>query len=553
MHVIDWIIIVVYLIGLIGLSRYLSRRQFDVEDYYLGGRRLSWWAVGLSTMATQLSAVSFVSAPAFVALKPGGGLIWLGYEFAVPLAVLFLMIFFLPVYHRTRVMSIYEYLEKRFDAGTRTLVSLVFQISRAMATGVTIFAVSIVISATVGIPLWVTILITGVVTLIYDAWGGMRAVIYSDVLQMIILMVGIVLCGLEAYELVGGWDHVVQSLSPERFRTIDWAGHGFGDGRDFGFWPLAIGGFFLYASYYGCDQSQMQRELSVAHVDDGRRSLMFNGFVRFPIVVGYCFMGLFIGAFALRSREFAAMIPSEHVDYMVPLFVVHYLPAGVTGFILMAILAAAMSSLDSALNSLSAATMSDLYQRYINPRASQREYLLWSKIITVMWGVICVGFAFAVGRISGTVIEIINKVGSLFYGPILATFVLGMLTRTTSGRGVKVGLLVGVGVNFVLWAGFPGISWLWWNAIGCLVTLGVGYGLSRLWPGPRPPASTLWARDERTTGDEALNRASGSEDADARPDSREAAPGQDWRWRYVALGVYFFLIIFIAHLIGPIK
>ncbi|RMD57348.1 hypothetical protein D6833_14040, partial [Candidatus Parcubacteria bacterium] len=142
---------------------------------------------------------------------------------------------------------------------------------------------------------------------------------------------------------------------------------------------------------------------------------------------------------------------------------------------------------------------------------------------------------------------------SLFYGPILATFVLGMLTRTTSGTGAKVGLVAGVGVNFVLWAGFPGVSWLWWNAIGCVVALGVGYGLSRLRPSHRPPASTLWASDEGATGDEALNRASDADDADVRPDSRRAAPERDWRWRYVALGAYFFVIIFIAHLIEQIK
>ena len=190
MNALDWAVIVLYAVSLIVLSLYLSRAQHDTEDYFLAGRDVPWWGIGISTMATQRGAVSFISAPAFVALAPGGGLVWLGYEFAVPLAMIFVMAVIVPFLHRTRVVSIYEYLEIRFDSHTRTLISVIFQISRALVTGVTVYAVVLVLSVTVGIELWLTIMIIGVVAMVYDTLGGMRAVIVTDIFQMAVLVGG---------------------------------------------------------------------------------------------------------------------------------------------------------------------------------------------------------------------------------------------------------------------------------------------------------------------------------------------------------------------------
>ena len=540
MEALDWAIVTVYLVALLALSRHLSKRQYDAEDYYLGGRGLRWWTVGISTMATQLSAVSFVSAPAFVALKPGGGMRWLGYEFAVPLAVIFIMKYMLPVYHRARVVSIYEYLEKRFGGGTRTLISAVFQISRSMAAGVMVYAVSLVLSASVGLPLTATILLTGVVTLVYDTWGGMKAVIYSDVIQMLILVVGIALCGFAALAVVGGVEGVVGALDAERFRAVDFAAHGLGDGKDFGFWPLLIGGFFLYVSYYGCDQSQMQRELSVGHVEEGRKSLMFNGLVRFPIVLGYCLMGLAVGAVVMRNPGLEAAIAQKgSLDYMVPLFILRYMPAGLKGLLVVAILAAAMSSLDSALNSLSAATMRDILQPWLEKDFRGKRHLAWSKALTVFWGGVCVGFAFLTGRISGTVIEVINKIGSVFYGPILGVFLLGMMTGKTTGLGACLGVLAGVCVNVTLWVGCREVSWLWWNVAGFLATLGIGYVVSL----PRPTSS---ARVASLAADGLF----AGEPERARCEESRRTPGIRWAPMYGILVVYCCLIVWLAARMG---
>ncbi len=221
MNYLDWIVIGVYIVFLIALSTYLSRRQGNIEDYYLGGRTISWWAIGVSTMATQLGAISFISAPAFVALKPGGGLKWLGFEFAVPVAMVFIMIFIIPVVYRTRVVSIYEYLEQRFDASTRSIVSTIFQISRALATGVGIYAIGIVLAAILNVPLVPTILVIGFVTILYDVLGGIKAVIYTDVIQMFILTLGILICGFTAYSLIGGWENVLVGFEKERLQILN--------------------------------------------------------------------------------------------------------------------------------------------------------------------------------------------------------------------------------------------------------------------------------------------------------------------------------------------
>lgn len=306
-------VIVFYIAGLIAFSIFLSRGQQDTEDYFLGSRNLPWMAIALSTMATQLSAISFISAPAFVAVRPGGGLIWLGYEFAVPLAMIFIMIIILPFLHRKHIVSIYEYLENRFDQGTRTLISLIFQISRALATGVGVYAIAIVFSVTVGMNIWVTILIIGIVAMVYDTLGGIKAVVFTDVLQMVILLVGIVLCSGYALYHVGGWGEALAAVPIERWKSIDW-GHGFGDGADFGFWPLLLGGFFLYVSYYGCDQSQVQRELSARNEDDLKKSPFFNGVFRFPVVLSYCLMGLLIGSLLFHDSAFAEEVSQSAPD-----------------------------------------------------------------------------------------------------------------------------------------------------------------------------------------------------------------------------------------------
>ncbi|MFQ5798390.1 MAG: sodium/solute symporter [Bacteroidota bacterium] len=488
MTLLDWFVIVLYLGGIIAFAVIRGRSQVNVQDYYLANRGIRWWESGASTMATQLGAISFVSAPAFVAIKEGGGLKWLAYEFGVPLGLLLVMMVILPILHRGNHISIYEYLEQRFDRGTRTLVSILFQLGRGLATAVSVLAGGIIISTALPVSTVEAIIIVGVVTVIYDALGGIRVVILSDFLQMIVIALGILICGGAALWLVG-WEAAWQALSPERFRILDFERWGLTPEGEYAFWPMAIGGFFLYASYYGCDQSQVQRELTVGNLRDVRRSLLVNVFGRFPMVLLYCVMGVLGGA-VFTSPDLLGQLASaldldaagvteslqRDPDRMVPMFILAFLPPGVVGLIFVAILSALMSSLDSGINSLSAATMQDIYRVHIKREASDRHYLIASKITTLFWGAFCVvaaiAFAQAGEGIRQTSIVLINAVGSLLYGPILAAFLLGMVARYVTAFEIKAGIVTGIFANIALWQ-LTTVSWLWWNFVGFAVTLAV--------------------------------------------------------------------------------
>ncbi len=493
MNSLDWVIIAVYMAALLGMALSLNRNQNDVQDYYLAGRRIRWWQSGVSTMATQLSAISFVSAPAFVALKQGGGLKWLSYEFGVPLGMIAVMALIIPALHRGNFISIYEYLEERFDEGTRILISGLFQLARGLATAVAVLAGGIIASSATGMSITSAILLIGVITILYDIIGGIGIVIQSDVLQMGIVVLGLLIVGGTAWSWVG-WTGAWSALEPGRLQILDFRNLGLSAGGQYGFWPMLIGGMFLYASYYGCDQSQVQRELTVPSVEDVRKSLLLNALGRYPVVLLYCAVGVLVGAAVSQPGALStiasatgsdpaavAEILRQSPDRLVPLFILSYLPHGVIGLIFVAILAALMSSLDSALNSLSAVTIRDIYQKRIRPGADEGHYLKASRICTGLWGVFCVaaaiGLAHSGGALKQTTLILINAVGSLLYGPILATFVLGMATRWAKPGPVKIGVLAGIAVNLFLWR-FTQVSWLWWNFTGFIVPVFVAALLS---------------------------------------------------------------------------
>ena len=492
MTLIDYIIIFLYLITFLAIGFFFKENKSS-KDYFLGGRSVGWGPLTLSTMATQLSAISFISAPAFVGLKNGGGMQWLTFEFGVPLAMAFLMIAIVPTLYKSGVVSVYEYLENRFDASSRLLISFVFQISRSVATGVMIYTMSLILQATIGIDYWLSILLIGVITLIYSFQGGMKAVIWGDVIQMIILFLGIVICLFFGLSELGGIEKFLELVDKERLEVVNFDKLGFSNiskNDEFGFWPMLIGGFFLYASYYGTDQTQSQRLLSSKNMDTIKKLLFANAIFRFPITLTYCIMGLVLGTLFYQDPSFQEMIESvyssnigslegKREDLMVPVFIIHYLPSGVIGILIVAIMSAAMSSLSSTVNSLSAVTMEDFVKRF-NSDISDKKYVYLSRILSVFWGLLCLFIAFFTGKIEGTVIEVINKIGSVFYGPIIGTFVLAIMTKKASAIGANIGILSGVFFNIFLWLSVPSIFWFWWNAIGFMITFLVGLIVSNL-------------------------------------------------------------------------
>lgn len=477
MNTFDYVIVVGYLGGLLGLG-YFFKEQKSKQDYFLGGREMGTFPLTLSTMATQLSAISFISAPAFVGLREGGGMVWLSYEFAVPLAMLFLMVYVLPALYRSGVVSIYDYLERRFGRSTRFLISIVFLTSRSFGTGITIYATALILNSVMHIDFLTAITVIGVVTVIYSLQGGMKAVVYSDAIQMILIFFGVIMIATYALINLGGVDVFLANVDTTRLTVLRTDSFGF-SGDEWGLLPMIFGGVVLYASYYGCDQTQAQRTLSAKNEKTVRRILMFNGLARFPIVLLYCTAGLILGTFAAATPEFLSQVNPTRPDTLVPLFIVNYLPHGIIGILVVALLAAAMSSLSSVVNSLSAVSIED-YLRLTGKELDQDRYVFWSRVTVFFWGLVIVLFSIFGGEIAPTVIEAINKIGSVFYGPILSTFLLAILFTKVHSLGANIGLLSGVGVNVYLWLGAPNIFWLWWNLIGCVVTLSVALIISAI-------------------------------------------------------------------------
>jgi len=502
MNTLDYVIVVVYLLGFLGMG-YFFKDNKDSSDYFLGGRSMSWFPLSLSTMATQLSAISFVSAPAFVGLKLGGGMKWLSFEFAVPLAMLFIMIFIVPPLFRSGVVSIYEFVERRFGVSTRLILSVVFQISRALGTGVMVYTIAIILQAVLDIDFVYTILIISVITVIYSWQGGMKAVVWGDAIQMVILFAGLLTC------LFYGWHLWSTSGGPElgfdsaRLQVIDF-NWGLEMGEEYGFWPMLIGGFFLYVSYYGCDQTQAQRMLSAKNEQTIRKLLLANGLIRFPVVLLYCTVGLFIGGLVTLDPDFLGEItamtqkyfPQEYAssgtkaDLMIPIFITKYLPHGFIGLLMVGILSAAMSSLSSTVNSLSAVSVEDFFNRGTK-KLSTRRYMMISKGAVVFWGGVCMAASFLFGGSKSAVIEIINAIGSVFYGPVLVTFLLAMFSKKVTTKGMNAGIVVAVLINLMFSKTMQQILgidlgihifWIWLNFTGVLLTLGVAYLVSWLFP-----------------------------------------------------------------------
>lgn len=468
MNISDYAVIAAYVAVLLAIG-YFHRSQKEARNYFLGDGKIGWQTLSLSAMATQLGAISFVSAPAFVGIREGGGMIWLTYELGVPLAMLLLLATLAPVLYRSGVVSIYEYVERRFGLGSRLILSLTFQISRGLATAVSVYAVSIILEAGFGVPFWQSLLIVGVGTVLYSAMGGMKAVVLGDALQMILIVLAILVCLVAGLVALGGIGPFLEQVDPQRLKVLKPASFGF-SGDEFGLLPMVFGGIVLYASYYGCDQTQAQRLLAARNYGDARRVLLTNGLVRAPITITYCLMGLVIGTLAATTPSFLAQVPSDQPDRLIPVFLLNYLPHGLIGFVFVGLLAAAMSSLSSAVNSLAAVTIEDLTRLRKAPFSADR-YLKLARLAAIGWGGFTLVFSSVVGGIAPTVIEAINKVGSLFYGPVLAMFLLAFLFRRTRGVDANIGLVTGLVLNLYLWLFEPQIFWFWWNFLGCAATL----------------------------------------------------------------------------------
>src|SRR6187397_1990797 len=555
MHYVDWIVLIVFFAWIVydGLKR--TKDSHEIEGYFLAKRSIPWWAAGLSVMATQLSAITMIGT---TGQGYTDGFRFIQYYFALPIAMIILSITLVPFFYRAGVYTAYEYLERRFDAKTRTLTSALFLLSRVMQCGVIISAPSVILSVLLGWNLPLTVLAFGLPTALYTMMGGVQAVTWTDVKQMVVVVPAVLaavftlIFSLPSNVSVGDALHIAGATG--RMTAIDFR---FDLSNTYTFWSGMIGGLFLMLSYFGCDQSQVQRYLTAKSVEEGRSSLFISAYVKIPlqalillagvlVFTHYLFVkppmlfnpvhestvragadaaryeGLeadFDAAFTARRDAAAALAAAgggqdaarvaardrflaadarmlavrkaavdvvKHttgdasytdVNYVFPTFVTTGMPMGLVGVMIAAIFAAAMSAIGAELNALSTATLVDFYRRWLKPEASDRHYLLVSRAATAGWALVACTVALYAARL-GSLIEVVNRFGSFFYGSLLGVFVLAIGTKRATGNGAFIGLLAGIAAVAVVAFTYPAVSFLWHNVVGVTVVTVVGLVVS---------------------------------------------------------------------------
>jgi solute:Na+ symporter, SSS family len=565
MRLLDWLVVAGYLIWIVvdGIKR--TKASKEIEGYLLANRSLPWWAVGLSVMATQLSAITLVGT---TGQAYADGMRFIQFYFGLPLAMVVLSVTLVPFFYRSGVYTAYEYLERRFDVKTRTAASVLFLFGRSMSTGAIISAPAVILSIIFHWNLTLTILAIGGPTILYTMLGGVQAVTWTDVKQMAIVVGGLVcavialILGLPDDVSISQALHVAGAAG--RMNTIDFH---FDVRQTYTFWSGLIGGLFLHLSYFGCDQSQVQRYLTAKSLNQARHSLLMSAFVKIPLQVLVLMVGVFMFLFyvfhqppmlfngepvkqvaqgpraaeyrqleqafnasyqerrdaatamansegpdresarerfrkatadmqATRSKAAAIVneatgepgykdrtgdTPKPDVNYVFPTFVTTRLPQGLVGLIIAAIFAAAMSATAGELSATATATVMDLYKRLVNTSATDAHYLMVSRLAVAFWGLVACIVAHVAVQL-GSLIEVVNRIGSIFYGSLLGVFVLALVFRRANGHGAFAGLVAGISavVAFAFHPATKGVSYLWHNPIGVAVVVIVGMTVSLL-------------------------------------------------------------------------
>ncbi len=561
MSAIDWGIIVVYLTWVIWDGIRLSKNTNEIEGYFLASRSLPWWAVGLSVMATQLSAITMIGTTG-QGYAVGMGL--LQQYYALPIAMIIIAVTFVPFFHNARIFTAYEYLERRFDAKTRSLTALLFLFSRGMATGAVISAPAVVLSVMLGLDVTTTCLLLALPTAFYTMLGGVQAVAWTDVKQMYLIVFGLtaaciaLMIGLPDNVSVGEALHIAGTTG--RLQVFDFSTD---PSVRYTFWTGTIGALFLFLSYFGTDQSQVQRYLTAKSIDEARTSLFMSAYWKIPLQALVMIIGVFMFLFyvftpppmlfnrahdqrvrdsarageyvaleqkfgeAVAARKLAAEQLAEaqrssdaglkstraatfnaeekrvlgvraeavslvkdvtgdtsynDINYVFPTFIVTHLPVGLIGLLMAAIFAAAMSTIAGELSALSTTTVIDFYRRWVRDDGNQAHLLWVSKLATLFWAVFASIVAIWASEL-GSLIEVVNRFGSFFYGSILGVFLLAIGWKRANSTGAFVGLLTGMGVVGYVTVN-TSIAFLWHNLIGAVVVFAVGMAVSEL-TGPR--------------------------------------------------------------------
>src|SRR6202140_5171651 len=463
----DFAIIALYLIGITLFGLRFRKKQRTLRDYFLAGRDIPWWAIALSIVAAETSTLTIISIPG---LAYDTNLTFLQVVMGYVIGRLIISFVLLPHYFRGELFTAYELIERRFGPRLRTLTSGLFLLTRAAAEGVRVYAVSIVVSIALGTGEIASIAIITVLTLIYTFEGGLAAVIWTDVVQTGIYVGGTLVGGFTIIHYVpGGWAHIHQVASAAgKLQVFDFTPTFW---KPYTFWAGVIGGAFLTTASHGTDQLIVQRLLAARNQRQSVAALLSSGGAILFQFGLFLLLGVMLFAYY--------MLPSTHFgkpDRIYPTFIVSQMPHGISGLLIAAILAAAMSNLSAALNSLSSSTILDFYAR-LRPHPDEGRKMRLSRLSTLFWALLLFGLAVLSLHKVGRVIEVGLQIASVAYGALLGVFLLGVLTKRANQAGAMVGMLFGFVTELYIWL-YTRVPWTWYVAIGTVVTFSVGYAAS---------------------------------------------------------------------------
>ncbi len=510
MHPLDLTVLVVYLAGIVAFGAYFSKSHHTIQDYFVSGKTIPWWAIMGSIVATETSTVTFISVPGYAY---GTNLTFLQLVMGYMIGRVAVSILFIPAYFRGELLTVYQLLGDRFGGGVKRLASGVFLLTRSFADGFRLFATGLVLAAVLRVMprtdemargwfpsvdptytiLIASVLVIGLTTIIYTYHGGMTAVIWTDVIQLVVYLIGAaVAAGILLHEIPGGWDEVRRvGGAAGRFRLFDFTPT---LTRSYTFWSGVVGGAFLTTATHGTDQLMVQRYFCANSAQQGRKALLWSGVVIFLQFVLFLMIGVMLFVYYTQHApgEIASFTQNGRLqtDRIFPYFIVGHLPPGVVGLVLAAIFAAAMSTLSSSLNSSSAAAVNDFYVPATGGGRPPRHYLNVSRVLTAIFGVIQMLVAIVAISLSSRVVDEVLGIASFTNGVILGVFCLGTFTTRVGQRAAFAGILGGAALMLVVKLG-TAVSWQWYVLIGSIATFAIGYAASVVAPETRHAPSAL--------------------------------------------------------------
>ncbi len=467
----DFAIIALYLAGITLFGLRFRKRHRTLRDYFLAGRDIPWWAIALSIVAAETSTLTIISIPG---LAYDSNLTFLQVTLGYCVGRIVISLLLLPHYFRGDLYTAYELIERRFGHGLRSLTAGLFLLTRAAAEGVRVYAVSIVVAIALGTGEVASIAIITALTLIYTFEGGLAAVIWTDVVQTVIYIGGTLVGLVTILHLVpGGWAAIHSAASTAgKFQMLDLRPNFL---IPYTFWAGVIGGTFFTTASHGTDQLIVQRLLAARGQKQSATALISSGLAILLQFALFLTVGVMLWAYyRVPSANFG------RADRIYPAFIVSHMPHGISGLLIAAILAAAMSNLSAALNSLSSSVIMDFYAR-LRPQTDEKKKMMLSRFATLLWAVVLFGLAIIALHKAGRVVEVGLQIASVAYGALLGAFLLGVLTRRANQIGAMVGMLCGFAIELCLWLRTP-VPWTWWVMIGATVTFSVGWMLSILIP-----------------------------------------------------------------------